>query len=84
MRVIIVVLCVYMCVCVCVCVCVSLCVSVHTVYSGSTHNKKYNEIYHCVKPQICGNIKMEFFLKLSYSKFRTFFTYVYFGRGSHF
>ena len=42
--------------------------------------KKYNERYHRVKRQICGNIKMAFFIKLSYSKVRV----TYPGRGGHF
>ena len=58
-------------------VCLSVCFS----YSGSTRDDKYNERYHRVKRQICGNIKIVFFLKLSYSKDRAFFTYL--GRGSH-
>ena len=40
------------------------------------------DIYHRVKRQIFSNTKMAFFLKLSYSKVRAFFTYL--GRGSHF
>ena len=43
---------------VCLCVCVCVCVPVCTRYSGSTWDKKYNERYHRVKRQICGNIKM--------------------------
>ena len=35
-----------------------------------------------VKHQICGNIKMAFFLKFSYSLARAVFTYL--GRGGHF
>ena len=42
---------------------------------------KYNERCHRVKRQICGNIKKAFFLKLSYSKVRAFFTHL--GRGGH-
>ena len=63
--------------CVCVCVCVFVCFP----YSGSTHNEKCNERYRRVKRQICGNIKKTFFLKLSYSKVRAFFTHL--GRGGH-
>ena len=40
-------------------VCLSVCVCFP--YSGSTRDEKYNEIYHRVKHQICGNIKMDFF-----------------------
>ena len=58
--------------CVCLSVCLSVCVSVRTRYSGSARDYKYNEKYHCVKRQICGNIKMAFFFKLSYSKIRAF------------
>ena len=50
-------------------------------YFGSMRDEKCNERYHRVKRQICGNIKMAFFLKLSYSKVRAFFTYL--GRGGH-
>ena len=46
----------------------SVCVCVCFPYSGSTRDEKYSERYHRVKRQICGNIKMAFFLKLSYSK----------------
>ena len=63
------------------CVCMYVCMSVRTRYSGSTHNSKYNERYHRVKRQICGNIKKAFFFKLSYSKVRAFFTHL--GRGGH-
>ena len=50
-------------------VCLSVCLSVCVFpYSGSTRDEKYNKIYQCVKRQICGNIKMVFFLKLFYSK----------------
>ena len=62
-------------------VCLSVCLSVCTRYSGSTRDLKYNERYHRVKRQISGNIKMPFFLKLSYSKVRAFFTHL--GRGGH-
>ena len=61
-------------------VCLSVCLSVFP-YSGSTRDKKYNERYHRVKRQFCGNIKKVFFFKLSYSKVRAFFTYL--GRGGH-
>ena len=44
-------------------------------------DEKYNERYHRVKRQFCGNIKKAFFFKLSYSKVRAFFTYL--GRGGH-
>ena len=56
---------------VCVCVCLSVCLSVCM----------YNERWHRVKRQICGNIKKAFFLKLSCSKVRASFTYL--GRGGH-
>ena len=49
-----------------------LCLSVCFPYSGSTRDEKYNERYHRVKRQICGNIKMASFLKLSYSKVKAF------------
>ena len=57
-----------------------VCMSVRTRYSGSTRSKN-NERCHRVKRQICGNIKKAFFLKLSYSKVRAFFTHL--GRGGH-
>ena len=69
------------CLSVCMYVCMYVCMSVRTRYSGSTRNSKYNERYHRVKRQICGNIKKAFFLKLSYSKVRASFTYL--GRGGH-
>ena len=47
----------------------------------STRSYKYNERCHRVKRQICGNNKMAFFLKWSYSKVRAGFTYL--GRGGH-
>ena len=50
--------------------------SVRTRYSGSTRDLKYNERYHRVKHQICGNIKMFFIFLLSYSKVRAFFTII--------
>ena len=59
----------------------SVCLSVCFPYSGSTRDEKYNERYHRVKRQFCGNIKKAFFFKLSYSKVRAFFTYL--GRGGH-
>ena len=62
-------------------VCLYVCMSVRTRYSGSTRNYKYNERCHRVKRQIFGNIKKAFFLKLSYSKVRAFFTHL--GRGGH-
>ena len=58
-----------------------VCMSVRTRYSGSTRSYKYNERCHRVKRQICGNNKMAFFLKWSYSKVRAGFTYL--GRGGH-
>ena len=58
-----------------------VCMSVRTLYSGSTRSYKYNERCHRVKRQICGNNKMLFFFKLSYSKVRAGFTYL--GRGGH-
>ena len=61
--------------------CVCVCLSVRTRYSGSTRSLKYNKICHRVKRQICDNIIMVFFLKLSYSKVRVFFTHL--GRGSY-
>ena len=67
--------------CVCLSVCLSVCMSVRTRYSGSMRSYKYNERCHRVKRQICGNIKKAFFLKLSYSKVRAFFTHL--GRGGH-
>ena len=36
---------------------------------------KYKERYR-VKRQICGNMKLVFFLKLSYSKLERFYTFV--------
>ena len=61
-------------------VCLSVCLSAHTILAVRAI-KKYNERYCCVKRQICSNIKMAFFLKLSYSKVRAFF--IYLGRGGH-
>ena len=43
--------------------------------------KSVNERYRRVKRQICGNIIMTFFLKLSYSKIRVSFTHL--GKGGH-
>ena len=60
--------------------CVSVCLSAHAILAVRAI-KSYNERYHRVKRQICGNIKMAFFFKLSYSKVRAFFTYL--GRGGH-
>ena len=62
---------VVVCVCVCVCVCVSVCPQM--IFWQYVHVRlKYNEIYHRIKHQICGNIKKAFFFKLSYSKVRAF------------
>ena len=58
-----------------------VCMSVRTRYSGSTRSYKYNERCRRVKRQICGNNKMAFFLKWSYSEVRAGFTYL--GRGGH-
>ena len=66
---------------VCLSVCMYVCISVRTHYSGSTRNYKYNERCHRVKRQICDNNKKAFFLKLSYSKVRAFFTHL--SRGGH-
>ena len=60
----------YVCMNVCMCVCVS--VHPHMGLKG----------YHCIKHQICGNIKMAFFFKLYYSKVRAFFTLPQQGRPS--
>ena len=65
----------------CLSFCLSVCLSGHAILAVRAI-KKYNERYHRVKRQICGNIKMAFFIKLSYSKVRAFFTYL--GRGGHF
>ena len=64
--------------CVCVCVCMYVCLSAHAILAVCAI-KKYNERYHRVKREICGNIKKAFFLKLFYSKVRASFTYL--GRG---
>ena len=56
---------------------VCVCLSAHAILAVRAF-KKYNERYH---RQIYGNIKMAFFLKLSYSKVRASFTYL--GRGGH-
>ena len=69
------------CVCVCVCVCMYVCLSAYAILSVRAIKSIYNEIYHRVKRQICGNIEMAFFLKLPYSKVRAFFTHL--GRGGH-
>ena len=61
--------------------CVCVCLSGHAILAVRAI-KTYNERYYHVKRQICGNIKMAFYLKLSYSKVRAFFTYL--GRGGHF
>ena len=56
------------------CVCVSVC--------PNTLFWQYAQLgVHRVKRQICDNIIMAFFLKLSYSKVRVFFTHL--GRGSY-
>ena len=48
----------------------SVCLSVrHAILAV----RAINERYHRVKRQICGNIKMAFFIKFSYSKVRAFF-----------
>ena len=52
----------------CVSVCLSVCLSAHAILAVRTIKSIYNERYHTVKCQICGNIKIAFFLKLSYSE----------------
>ena len=69
-------------VCHSVCHSVFLSVCPDTLFWQYARLKKYNERYHRVKRQICGNIKMAFYIKLSYSKVRAFFTYL--SRGGHF
>ena len=62
------------------CVCLSACLSAHAILAVRAMKRK-NERYHRVKRQICGNIKMAFSFKLSYSEVRAFFTHL--GRGGH-
>ena len=64
----------------CVCVCVSVCLSAHAILVVRAI-KSITKDTIVFKHPICGNIKMAFFLKLSYSKVRTFFTPL--GRGGH-
>ena len=67
------------CMYVCMYVCMSVCLSAHAILA--VRAIKSIKRYHRIKRQICGNIKKAFFLKLSYSKVRAFFTYL--GRGGH-
>ena len=57
------------------CMCLSVSVCTNTLFW------QYAQLEDRVKRQICGNIKKAFFLKLSYSKVRAFFTHL--GRGGH-
>ena len=59
----------------------SVYVSVMIHYSSNMGDSRYNERYHHVKCQVCSNMKMAFFLKLSYSKVRAISNYL--GRGGH-
>ena len=74
------------CVCVCVYVCVCLyvlyvCLSAHAILAVcAIRSITKDAIERCMR-QICGNIKMAFFLKWSYSKVRAVFTHL--GRGGH-
>ena len=74
-------------------VCVSVCLSAHAILAvHAIRSITKDAIVLSVREggrdgrrggrnQICGNIKMAFFLKLSYSKVRASFTYL--GRGGH-
>ena len=62
-------------------VCVCVCLSGHAILAVRAIKSIMKDII--VLSVICGNIKMEFFLKLSYSKVRAFF-FTYLGRGGHF
>ena len=65
---------------VCHSVCLSVCLSADAILAVcATKGITKDTIVLSVK--ICGNIKMAFFLKLSYSKVRASFTYL--GRGGH-
>ena len=67
----------------CVCVCVCVCLSGHAILAVRVFKSIMKDTYHCVKRQICGNIKMAFFFKKnSYSKVRAFLLNL--GRGGHF
>ena len=57
-----------------VCICVSVCLYAHAILA-------VRAIKSIMKDTI-GNIKMAFFLKLTYSKVRAFF-FTYHGRGGH-
>ena len=61
-------------------VCHSVCLSGHAILAVRAI-KKYNERYHRVKRQICGNIKMACFFP---HKIVLFESYTYLGRGGHF
>ena len=63
----------------CVCVCLYVCLSAHAILAVQAIRSITKDT--CVKRQICGNTKMAFFFKLSYSKVRACFTYL--GRGGH-
>ena len=52
---------------------VSVCLSAHAILAVRATKSITIERYHRVKRQICGNIKMAFFFKLSYSKVRASF-----------
>ena len=62
----------------CVCVCVCVCLSEHAILAVRAIRSIMKD---AIVFQICGNIKKVFFLKLSYSKVRAFFTHL--GRGGH-
>ena len=61
--------------CVCVSVCLYVCLSEHAILAVRAVRSITKDVKR-VKRQICGNIKKAFFLKLSYSKVRAFFTHL--------
>ena len=63
-------------------VCLYVCLSEHAILAvRAVRSITKDAIVRRVKRQICGNIKMAFFLKLPYSKVRASFTHL--GRGGH-
>ena len=60
-------------------VCMYVCLSEHAILAVRAIRSITKDAI--VLRQICGNIKKAFFLKLSYSKVRAFFTHL--GRGGH-
>ena len=72
-RVTVVVSCVYMC--------LYVGLSAHAILAVRAIKSITKDTIVLLKRQICGNNKMAFFLKLSYSKVRAFFTHL--GSGGH-